>query len=71
MLCGERSQNEIEDILRNSLGENKQFGGERKGKEMEKKEKKKRKTKSVCGKEEKERRKKGESQTCTLRFPMF
>ena len=30
------------DILRNSLGEKKQFGGERKGKEREKEEKKRR-----------------------------
>ena len=37
MLCGERSQNERGDILRDRLGEKKQFGGERKGKERKKK----------------------------------
>ena len=72
LLCGEISQNERGDILRNSLGEKKQFGGERKRKEKEKKEKKKRrKTKSVRGKGENERREKEESRPCTLQFPVF
>ena len=42
MLCGERSQNERGDILRNRLGEKKQFGGKkRKGEKNKGEEKKK------------------------------
>ena len=44
-------------------------GKEKKGKK--KKKKKRRKTKSVREKEEKDRREKGESRSCTLRFPVF